>query len=171
MRKRKSTDLAVLPYSDQPSANETKMITTLILLCLAMLDFQRIPIPDSMEKQFVVTELSEHSTTGCATLPHSGRPSNHRIFIDVVNNGDPHEGATTISGISATNYHAGAMETPVVPAMKVYDPPGKPEPNPDPPPVATVPEPPTVAILTITGIVLLYLLFGRQRKQKLYRRT
>ncbi len=50
-------------------------------------------------------------------------------------------------------------------------PPGVPDPNPETPPVAVVPEPPTAAILSISAIVLLYLLFGRQKKQRLYRRS
>ena len=145
------------------------MITTLILLCLSLLDIQQMPpVSDSPEKQFTVTELWEQALTGCTSSPQAGRPSNHQIFIDVVNNNDPHEGATPVSALSASNYNA-VMESPNVPAITPHNPPGVPDPNPETPPVASTPEPPTVAILGISLGALMYLLFGRNR-QKLYRR-
>lgn len=147
------------------------MITTLILLCLSLLDIQQMPpVPDSLEKQFTVTELREQALTGCTSSPQSGRPTNHQIFIDVVNNDDPHEGATPVSALSASNYDA-AMENPVIPVMMPYDQPGLPNPNPDSPPVAATPEPPTMAILGISLAALMYLIFGRRKKERLYRRT
>lgn len=146
------------------------MITTLILLCLTTLDFQRPAIPDSIEKQFVVTELIDQTTTGCASSPQTGRQVNHQIVVDVVNNDDPHDSATIISTSSPLN-HDTAMDAPLVQAIMPHDPPGLPNPNPDPPPIAATPEPPTVAILGISLAALMYLLFGRRKKQKLYRRT
>lgn len=147
------------------------MLTILFVLCLSLLDFQRPAIPDSIEKQFVVTELQEQTTTGCASSPQAGRPTNHQIFIDQHAAGpqselplDCNNPLPLVAGVDEQN-----NVFPVIPAMLPHDPPGLPDSNPDPPPVAAVPEPPTLAILTISGVVLLYLLFGRKR-EKLYRR-
>lgn len=149
-----------------------KMTTTLFLLFLTILDFQHPPIPDSIEKQFVVTELVDQTTTGCATNPSSGGGlSNHFIEVDYVNHNDPHDSAMTVSALPADYLH-NATDTPVVPVMRPHDPSGKPEkPLSEKSPVAVVPEPPTAAILTVSAIVLLFFLFGRRKKERLYRRT
>ncbi|MDR1140394.1 MAG: hypothetical protein LBL62_01790 [Planctomycetaceae bacterium] len=43
-------------------------------------------------------------------------------------------------------------------------------PDPEPPKPVSTPEPPSVAILAITGLALLYLIFGYSRRLRLYYR-
>ncbi|HBT77425.1 MAG TPA: hypothetical protein DEB39_11015, partial [Planctomycetaceae bacterium] len=53
------------------------MITTLVLLCLALLDIQRPVIAaDGMEREFVATQLVEQSLIGCAENPQGGNAFN-----------------------------------------------------------------------------------------------
>jgi hypothetical protein len=55
--------------------------------------------------------------------------------------------------------------------MRMIDGDSAPIPNhPDPPQPITTPEPPPIAILTIAGLALLYLLFGYSRRLRYYQR-
>lgn len=145
---------------------ENMMIT--IILLLLLLDIQRPPIPETVDNRFVVTELVEESLTGCAPSYQSGGAQNQMITVDWVGNDDPHERTTATARLTGPGF---GDETLVTPMVMPYDPPGLPDPDPTtPPPVAVVPEPPTAAILGISTVALLYLLFGRKR-QKLSRRS
>ncbi|HBT77421.1 MAG TPA: hypothetical protein DEB39_10995 [Planctomycetaceae bacterium] len=118
-----------------------------------------------MERQFVATELVEQSTTGCASNPQAGRPSNHQIFIDVVNHDDQ------LAAGPQTELPLGAGVDERNSVERFIEAEGNRDETSGFPPVASTPEPPTAAILSISAIVLLYLLFGRQKKQRLYRRS
>lgn len=136
------------------------MITFFLLLLF--LDIQHPPKPESPLAGFVVNDAVDNSAlTGCTMNPSSGGKFNaDMISVDWVNNNDPHEGETSVSHLPEPGFGDEALITPMV---MPYDPPGLPDPNPEPPPVAVVPEPPTAAILTVSAVVLLFLLFGRRR--------
>lgn len=141
------------------------MITTLLLMFLTLLDIQRPPKPDDPIMEFSVTELSEESMTGCATLPHGGRVSDQSLTVDWVMPNDSIETSTT-QPFALEIGQAALSESQITSRVMPYDPPGLPDPpEPETPPVAVVPEPPTAAILTISGLALIYLLFGKKRQK------
>ena len=146
-----------------------------LLFLMVFLDVQRPVIAvDGMEKQFVVSELVEQSLTGCAeNLQGGGGFNGDPLTVDWLKSPEPTEGninsAWFPTGVSATeNASALPMSMRVVPV----DPPN-PDPNtgdPGVPPVAATPEPSTVAILGITAVTLLFLLFGQRMSRRFLRR-
>ena len=137
-------------------------------LLLFMLDIQHPPQPDNPFAGFVVTSAVDNSaTSGCTMNPGSGNNFNaDMISVDWAGVNDPHEGEAPVSHLPGAGLGDEAL---IAPMVMPYNPPGQPNPDPEPPAAAT-PEPSTMAILTITGAMLLFLLFGRKR-QKLHRRT
>lgn len=139
-----------------------KMILTLIFLGLTGL--QRTAIPDDIVREFVVTTIVDETTADCSTPPGGGAR-----FV-----GDPFE----IDWVIPADLESGELPLPA-PTLTINSPysgyPGRhlngsvnsiatrsPDPQMPDPPIMT-PEPPPVAILTLTGVMLIYLLFGRKR--------
>jgi len=140
-------------------------MTTILFLLFFVLDFQPLNLPaDAVEKQFVAIQLEEIALAECATNPQGGVGSQLELLprydeplpfgtgIDEWNNVE--------RMISAEGYRDGTAisSARVVPV----DPPT--------PPKATVPEPPMFAILSITGALLLLLLYGQRLSRRLLRR-
>ena len=136
------------------------MITILVLLCLSLLDFQSMPKPENGMSRFVVNKsLDNSATTGCTMSPSQGRAANTMIDVEWINFDDPHDASHTISAMPSYSLDDAP---PITLKVMPYDPPGLPDP-PDPPPAVVVPEP-TAAIITISGLALLYLIFGKKRR-------
>ncbi len=150
------------------------MMTTLILLCLSLLDVQHPPVPkDGIEREFIATQLVEQSLVGCATNPQAGNAFNgDPLTVDWIKGPEPTEqgGVSTWfpEGVSAT-------ENATIQPMSMRVPVDLPNPDPNPgdpsgPPVAVTPEPSSFAILGITAATLLFLLFGQRLSRRLARR-
>lgn len=150
------------------------MIPVLFVL-FSLLDIQRPVIAaDGMEKKFVVSELVEASLTGCAENPQGGNGFNGEpLTVNWLKAPEPTDSNVNStwfsSGVSGTDNEP--MKTMSMRVMPVDPPNPNPDPNPPTPPVAATPEPSTLAILSMSAAVLLYLLFGRMKKHRLYRRS
>ncbi len=132
-----------------------KMMTTLILLCLSLLDVRHPPVPnDGIERKFVATQLVEQSLVDCTENTQGGGFNGDPHTVDWTTAPEP----TEQGGVSTWfPEDVSATENVVVQPMSMRvmsdDPPK--------PPVVVTPEPP-VAILFMTGLALLFLLFGRR---------
>jgi len=127
-----------------------------MLMLLTFLDFQR-PVTD---QKFVVLEIVESALTGCATNPQGGGFGNDPLTIEW---GDQSAESVTEMPLSLSfgnDNEPGGLQPMVVTLPGNNSPP--------PPPIPVTPEPPTYAILGITAAVLIYLLFGYDRKPSHY---
>jgi hypothetical protein len=145
-------------------------MTTLILLFLfSVLDFQHPPIPNLPCQEFTVTDLTEFAGSGCSMNPMDGYknvPADLTVdWAETFNDQTNPSPLITLQNLQQQQDSITPMrmigDNPVVPV---------PPPNPDPPQPIATPEPPPIAILTITGLALLYLLFGYSRRLRLYYR-
>ena len=133
----------------------------MIVIFLLLLDFQATRTADVLNNDFRVTEIEEQVLTGCAMTPNNGT-LNDVILIQPpyhLPDDEPFRWeAPQQSGLSnnVAERYDGSAKT----VLRMPFPPEPPQP-PQQPLVAT-PEPPTIAILTLTGLALLFLLFGRR---------
>jgi hypothetical protein len=139
---------------------------TILFLLFLFLDLQHPPVPDSPNQDFNVTDVTEPSLAGCAMNPSDG---NGQCPADLtVDWADPFKDQTPTPSPLALQ-ESPSLTTVTSMRMNPDYPPIPPS-NPEPPQPVTTPEPPTIAILTLTGLALLYLMFGYSRRQRLYRR-
>jgi len=144
-----------------------------LLLLLAFLDFQHFTMTaDDFGKQFVVTEIDESASTGCATNPQGGGFNGGPLIVDWDELPKPATEVTTTPALPTFggDTNTGVLQ-PVVTVPIVTIPPGDAPTPQTPPPVAATPEPSTVAILSITAAVLFFLLFGQRYGLRPFRRT
>jgi hypothetical protein len=120
----------------------------LMLLLVTFLDFQR-PV---IEQQFVVSEIVESTITGCATNPQSGGFDSDPLAIEWRDQPAESVTETPLPLSIGSNNDPGGFQSMVFTVPE----------NDSPPPIPATPEPPTVAILGITAIVLIFLLFGQR---------
>ena len=137
-----------------------------ILMLVAVLGFQPLPLPDEIAG-FPV-EVQEETTTTCETSPHAiGSSMEYEQFLihylerpqNATDGGVDHYSETpTTSLLQPSGGPYGLIScVAVVP----------PVPRPDPPPEPmAVPAPSTVAILSMTGLMLIALLYGRLRRKR-----
>jgi hypothetical protein len=135
-----------------------------ILLLVSLLDFQRVALPPDIDG-FAV-EIQEETTTGCAMLPSTdGAPLELEDFLrqrstaaqDATND----RPAQYCNAVPASLLRpSSGLEDGRLRVMPVPVP--QPEPAPEP---ILVPSPSSVAILSMTGLVLLFLLYGRMRRK------
>jgi len=129
----------------------------LTLLLATFLDIFHPAVPtDGLEKKFVVSTITESALTDCATNSQKGSVDVSDPFSIEWPESAAENTANWASPAFTTENDSGGI------APMLFMMPGDPPPPPLPPPVAAVPEPSTVAILGITAIVLLFLLFGRR---------
>ena len=153
-----------LPSFSHPTTNEEFMFC--ILMFVTVLGFQQVPLPDEIDG-FPV-DVQEETTTTCETSPHAiGSPMEYEQFLIHLlerpqNATDGRVGQYSETSTTSLLWPSGGPYglvscVAVVPL----------EPRPDPPPEPmTVPAPATVAILSITGSTLIYLLYGRLRRKR-----
>jgi hypothetical protein len=124
-----------------------------------LLDFQATRTADVLNNDFRVTEIEEPALTGCAMTPNNGT-LNDMILIQPpyhLPDDEPLQWDVPQASVSAQN-------TTEMRILRMPFPPAVPPELPQPPqqPLVATPEPPPIAILTITGLALLFLLFGRR---------
>jgi hypothetical protein len=128
-----------------------------MILLFLFLDIQYLPVSECPNQDFTVTEIKELSLTGCTFSP-SGGTNNVDLTVDWV---DPlKEQMETSLPMTLQELQPSAS---VIPMRMIADEPQIP---------VTLPknhEPPSVAILTMTGLALLYLIFGFSRRLRQYR--
>jgi hypothetical protein len=144
-------------------------MTLILLFLFLVLDLQHSSIPDLPHQDFTVTDLTELAWLGCSMNPMDGYenvPSDLTVdwaetFKDQTNPPPP----TTLQDFQQ-------QQDSITPMRMIDDDPVVPIPpsNPDPPQPIVTPEPPPIAILTIAGLALLYLLFGYSIRLRYYQR-
>ncbi|MDR2705407.1 MAG: hypothetical protein LBC02_06485 [Planctomycetaceae bacterium] len=142
-------------------------MTLILLFLFLLLDLQHLPIPNIPYQEFTVLDPTELAGLGCSMNPMDGYenvPSDLTVdwadtFKDQTNPSPP----TTLQDLQR-------QQDSVVPMRMIDDNPVVPNPpsSPDPPQPIATPEPPPIAILTISGLALLYLLFGYSRRLRHY---
>ena len=137
----------------------------LTLLLATVLDIFHPAVPaGGMEKQFVVSTITDSALTGCAMNSQMGSTDvNDPLSIDWMELPESvaENTANWASPVFNTEPDTGGI-APMFFAMPV-EPPSPPLP----PPVAVVPEPSTYAILGTTAAMLIFLLFSRRYARRL----
>jgi hypothetical protein len=145
----------------------TKILTygeTMIVIFLLLLDFQATRTADIPNSDFRVTEIEEPALTGCAMTPNNGT-LNDVILIQApyhLPDDEPFRFDTPQQGDLSNNTTDRDKSLQRTVQRMLFPPVAPPEPPEPPQPPVTTPEPPPIAILTITGLALLFLLFGRR---------
>jgi hypothetical protein len=136
------------------------------ILLFLLLDFQHLSVPDLPYQEFTVTDISELAYAGCSMNPMDGGenvPADLTVdWADTLNDQTNSPPSTSLQDLQSQNEMTALrmIDDPVVPI---------PLPNPAPPQPIATPEPHPIAILTLCGIALLYLLFGYSRRLRYYR--
>lgn len=139
----------------------------ILLFLLAFAGIQRPPIPDDIVREYVVTQIDDETTADCSTTPGSGaRFSGEPLEIDWNFSNEPEFSHTLpptqpLSVELLPNF-PGNYGTNGTNSMRIV--PTRPPELPKTPTIT--PEPPPLAILTITGLTLLFLLFGHNRRRR-----
>jgi hypothetical protein len=138
----------------------------ILFLLFLFLDLQHPKIMDLPNQKFLintVTEIDDMALDGCAINPIGGSFGNENLTVYCV---DPFQDQTESLPVSILSLEPQQV---VVPNQMMMNNPDVPLPMPEPSKPITTPEP-SVAILTISGLALLYLIFGHKR-QRLHRRS
>jgi hypothetical protein len=133
---------------------------TMLLLLLLFLDLQHPPLPDLPLHGFTVTNVKEQTLHGCIFTPSDGGNNNIDLTVEWADSFKDQ----TVQPLTFTI----PPDIQIVPCQITMCDHCIPTPPEKPKPTAT-PEPPTIAILSITGLVLLYLIFGHLRRKGLSR--
>lgn len=142
-----------------------------ILFCLfALLDIKQVPITDELLNEFSVMEFDNDTTADCSENPSLGGPMEFQLPKNDCEELPVSEDTNIVLDISASSVPS---DTSISVTSRTA--PAKP-PNPDPDqepqnPIVVTPEPKPLAILTITGIALICLLFGRNPGRRFFRRV
>ena len=143
-------------------------MTLILLFLFLVLDFQHPPIPDLPYQDFRVTDLTEFAWLGCSMNPMDGYenvPTD--LTVDWADTFKDQTNSPTVPSLQEFQ-----SQRSVAPMRMIDDNPGIPvaPPDPNPPQPVATPEPPPIAMLTLAGLALLYLLFGYSRRLRLYYR-
>jgi hypothetical protein len=139
----------------------------ILFLLLLLLDLQHSALPDIPYQEFTVTDLTELSWSGCSMNPMDGYeniPTD--LTIDWADTFKEQTNPSSLTSLQDLGLQNAMTSTRMIPNN--IDIPVAP-PDPEPPKPISTPEPPSVAILTITGLALLYLIFGYSRRLRQYR--
>jgi hypothetical protein len=142
-------------------------MTLILLFLFLLLDLQHPALPDIPYQEFTVTDLTELAWSGCSMNPMDGYeniPADLTVdWADTFKEQTNPSPTTTLQDLGLQNTIAPMRMIPNNIGIPVMPP------DPElPQPIAT-PEPPPIAILTITGLALLYLIFGYSRRLRQYR--
>ncbi len=144
------------------------MMLPILFLLLSLLDIKHPPIDDALIRDFTVNEIIDDTTTDCAEKDLPSRRIEIHLKKDAIEPLKPEDVQNTSP---PDNRFIPQDTTETIRSMVVPVKPPQPDPSPQPePPIVLTPEPAMLAILSITGAMLLFLLFGRRTGRRFSRR-
>ncbi len=148
------------------------MMLPILILLVSLLDIKHPPVNHDLIRDLTVNEIVDETTTECTENPSFAGLMDQTLKIELVEPIKPEDVLNTPSPdhriISQDAKDAIHNVRPMVVPVKPPIP--DPDPQPKEPPSVLTPEPAMLAILSITGVMLLFFLFGRRAGRRFSRR-